>query len=92
MTQRYCSNKTRQDKILKIDEKFDDTRAKIKVVAELKRKRGTLSLPTLRDGILPKEIGLEDVRHFFVGLEVSRHSLLEGWNFADTEIDQGEAI
>ena len=34
---------------------------------------GTLSLATLMVGILPKEIGLEVVRHFFMGLEFSRH-------------------
>ena len=44
---------------------------------------GTLSLPTRRDGTLPKKIGLEVVRQSSVGLEFSRHFFSLGWNLAD---------
>ena len=48
-----------------------------------RNKRGTLSLPTRRDGNLPKKIGMEVVRHFFVGLEFSQHFFSKGWNLAN---------
>ena len=47
---------------------------------------GTLSLPTLRDEILPKKIGLEVVRHIFLRMEFCRLSISEGGNFADMTI------
>ena len=55
-----------------------------------KKRRGDLSLPTVRAGSWPNFLEMESGRHFFFDMWNVAHSIFEwlnvlsGWNFADT--------